>query len=164
MNKKMIVIKEALLALTIVLSAAGAYAQDVPSNLQAALFKKIFAFDKTLQAKGDVQVAVLGGSGDAIVAAFKDAGVSAKAVGGSQVPDGVSVVYVMPGTSSPKQQCAAKGVLSISGDASMVESGKVSIGLSVEDGKPKINVNMGELKAEGQELSADLLKIAKVVQ
>ncbi|MGE5431380.1 MAG: YfiR family protein [Syntrophomonadaceae bacterium] len=144
------------------------YSQDmaVPVNLQAALFKKIFTFDKTLQAKGSLEVVVLSGdgAGDEIVTAFKGAGVNAKAVKGSQPPNGAAVVYVMPGVSAPKQACAQKGVLSISGVTSNVESGKVSISLGLEGGKPKIIVNLGQLKAEGQELSADLLKIAKVIQ
>jgi len=142
------------------------FAQEVPANLQAALFKKIFAFDKTLQSKGNVEVVVLSGdgSGDAMVSAFKDAGVNAKAVKGDQVPGGAAVVYVMPGVSSPKQVCAQKGILSISGVAANVESGKVSIGIGTEGGKPKIIIHLAQLKAEGQELSADLLKIAKVIQ
>ncbi len=148
--------------LTLGTMTVNSYAQDVPANLQAALFKKIFAFDKTLQSKG-VEVAVLGG-GEDIVSAFKEAGINVKAAGGSQVPGGVSVVYLVSGAPSTKQQTASKGVLSISGDASYVESGKVAIGLTVEGGKPKILINMSQLKAEGQELAADLLKIAKVIQ
>jgi len=138
-------------------------AQEVPANLQAALFKKIFSFDKTLQSKG-VEVAVIGGSGDEIVAAFKDAGINAKTVSGNQVPGGVTVVYLTAGAASTKGQTASKGVLSISGFVSNVESGKVAIGLGIEGGKSKIIIHLGQLKAEGQELSADLLKIAKVIQ
>ena len=70
----------------------------------------------------------------------------------------------MPGTNPPSQQSSSKGVLSISGVTSNVESGKVAIGLGVEGGKPKIIIHMGQLKAEGQDVSADLLKIATVIQ
>ncbi len=140
------------------------YAQDVPVNLQAALFKKIFSFNKTLQAKGSFEVAVLGSGGDAVAAALKDAGVNAKATGNDQVPGGVAVVYVMPGVNSTKGQTSAKGILSISGESSYAESGKVAIAIGTEGGKPKIVVNMAQLKAEGQELSSDLLKMAKVIQ
>jgi len=143
----------------------NSFAQEmsVPPNLQAALFKKIFSFNKTLTSKGNVEVAVLGNGGDAVASALKEVGVNAKAVGGDQIPSGASVVYVMPGATSPKQQSASKGVLTISGVSSYVEDGKVAIGLGVEAGKPKIIINMAQLKAEGQELSADLLKIAKVI-
>ncbi|MGE5810269.1 MAG: YfiR family protein [Ignavibacteria bacterium] len=151
------------LSITAVL-LADSYAQEmVPANLQAALFKKIFAFDKTLQAKGNIEVAVLG-SDDAIVAAFKEAGINVKSTGGDKVPPGASIVYVPSGITSTKQQTSSKGVLSISGIPSFVEEGKVSIGIGTEGGKPKILINLTQLKAEGHEVSADLLQIAKVIQ
>ena len=133
----------------------------IPANLQAALFKKIFSFDKTLAAKGNFEVAVIGDGADEIVSAFKGAGVNAKA---SSDIGGAAVVYVMPGASSVKSQSSAKKALSISGVTSLVENGNVAVGLGVEGGKPKIIIHLAQLKAEGQELSADLLKIAKVIQ
>jgi hypothetical protein len=145
-----------------ILISASLQAQDLPANLQAALFKKIFAFDKTLESK-QIEVVVLG-SGDGIVAAFKEAGISAKAVSGNQLPAGVNVVYVNQGVTATKSQSASKGVLSISGTVSLVENGQVAIGLTVEGGKPKIVVNLPQLKAEGHEIAADLLKIAKIIQ
>ena len=99
-----------------------------------------------------------------MVAAFKDVGVNAKAVSGDQVPAGVSVVYLMPGVAPQKQQYASKGVLSICGSSINVEDGKISIGLGLESVKPKIIVHMGQLKAEGHELSTDVLKIAYVIK
>jgi hypothetical protein len=165
MNKKTIVkLLFVVFCLEGVITPSGV-AQDmaVPVSLQAALFKKIFSFDKTLASKG-IEVAVLGAGGDAMVAAFKDAGIEAKAVSGDQVPAGVTVVYAMPGVTSTKSQSAAKGVLSVSGVTAYVESGKVAIGLKIEGGKPKIIVHMAQLKAEGQELAADLLKIATIIQ
>ena len=151
-----------IIFLLIGLMTVNSFAQDmaVPPNLQAALFKKIFAFNKTLTAKGNVEVAVIGAGADEVVSAFKEAGVNAKAV--SEIGS-ASVVYVMPGAVSPKAQSASKGVLSISGVPSNAEEGKVAVGIGVEGGKPKIIINMAQLKAEGQELSADLLKIAKVI-
>jgi hypothetical protein len=136
-----------------------ALSQDmaVPANLQAALFKKIFAFNKTLLANGKIEVAVVGAGGGDVVAAFKEAGVDAKAL---NQPDGAAIVYVMPGASAPNQ----KGTFTISGVADYAESGKVSVAIGLEGGKPKIIVNLTQSKAEGQELSADLLKISKVVQ
>jgi len=156
----------AIVVLSICVLAANISAQDmaVPANLQAALFKKIFTFNRTLQAKGNFEVAVIGASGNDLAVAFKEAGVNAKAVSGDQIPGTAAVVYVMPGTNPPTQLSASKGVLSISGVTSNVESGKVAIGLGVEGGKPKIIIHMGQLKAEKQDVSADLLKIATVIQ
>lgn len=139
------------------------FAQEtVPLNIQTVLFKKIFGFDKTLVSKGKIEVAVLGSGGDAVASAFKEIGISAKASSGDQIPDGTTVVYFTSG--SIKSHTASKGILSISGSSSLVESGKVAIGLGIEGGKPKIIIHMGQLKAEGQELSAELLKISKVIQ
>lgn len=145
------------------LMTVNSFAQEmaVPVNLQAALFKKIFAFDKTLTAKGNIEIAVIGDGADEVVSAFKNAGINAKAA--EQIGE-ASVAYVMPGTASIKSQSAAKGVLTISGVTSFVESGNVAVGIGVDGGKPKIVINMSQLKAESQELSADLLKIAKVIQ
>jgi hypothetical protein len=157
-----------ILLFLIGLTTVNSFAQEmaVPVNLQAALFKKIFAFDKTIQSKGSTDVMILStdGSADEIASAFSSVGINTKVVKGSQVPGGANIVYVMPGVSSPKGQCAQKGVLSISGVGAYAEGGKVSIGLIVEGGKPKIVINIAQLKAEGQELSSDLLKIAKVIQ
>lgn len=150
----------------VILMTVNGFSQEmaVPANLQAALFKKIFAFNKTLSAKGDFQVAVMGNSSADVVSAFKEAGVNAKAVSGEQIPSDVSVVYLMPGTTTTKQQSAANKVLSISGVASYAENGNVAISLGTEGGKPKIIINMTQLKAEGQEMSSELLKIAKIIQ
>jgi YfiR/HmsC-like len=168
MNKRFLIKRMTITISLILIALASAtnFAQSmpVPANLQAALFQKIFAFDKTLAAKGNVQVAIIGNSSSDIVAALQSVGISAKAVNSDQVPSDVSVVYIMPGVTSTKQQSASKGILSISGVPSYAENGSVSIGLGVEDGKPKIIINMSQLKAERQELSADLLKIAKIIQ
>lgn len=139
---------------------------QIPSNLQAALFKKILSMNLTLKAKGDLKVAVLtgDGNGDDIVSAFNSVGIAANAVSGNQPPGGASVVYVMPGVTAPTSECASNGVLSISGDGSYAESGKVAIGIGTVGGKPKIIINFAQLKAEGQEVSASLLTIAKVIK
>ena len=161
-NRSAAVLMSLFMFLAININSQG---MDVPANLQAALFQKIFMFNKTLQSKGvDVAVLSADGSGDDIASAFIAAGIKAKVVQGSSVPAGATVVYIMPGVSSPKAECASKGVFSISGVGANAERGNVAIGIGVEGGKPKIIVNASQLKAEGQEVSADLLKIAKVVQ
>lgn len=159
---------KALLFAVLLLSSINTFAQDmaVPPNLQAALFKKIFTFDKTLAAKGDFEVAVLSGSGsgDAMVKAFKDVGVNAKAFSGNQVPASASVVYLMPDVEPTKQVYASKGILSVTGSSFAVEDGKVSIGLGLENNKPKLIINATQLKAEGHELPMEVLKLAIVVK
>jgi len=139
---------------------------SIPANLQAAVFKKIFLFNKTLQDKGNIEIAVLSkdGSGDEITEAFKNAGINAKMVTGGQIPSSSTVIYLMPGVASPKQYCTEHGVLSISGTGSDIEEGKASVGLTIEEGKPKIIVNLSELKAEKQDISSQVLSFAKIIQ
>jgi hypothetical protein len=145
-----------LIAVTGILAAQET---TVPLNLQGVLIKKILGFDKALSGKSAPQVTVIGG-GDDIVSALNAAGLSAKA--GSEVAG--DAVYVAPGATAPKAASAKAGILSISGVAAMAEKGQVSVAIGSEGGKPKILVHLGQLKAEGHELSADLLKLAKVIQ
>ncbi len=160
-----------LLAVVAALSTEVLHAQRtaVPANLQAAIFKKILGFDKTLQLKGKIEVAMVYGDAsvkDAIIEAFKDLGISAvplKSDLASANLGGASVVYVAPGATAPRQLCIRDGILSISGVASFVEKGQVSIGISVEGGKPKILIHKGQLKSEGHELSEDILAMARIV-
>jgi len=147
-----------------------AQSMTVPANLQAAIFKKMLGFDKTLQSRGPIEVVVVYGdvaAKDEIVAAFKGVGVSASSVRADQISNGIgnaSVLYVAPGAIPPKQFCANSGVLSLSGVASFVEKGQVSIGLGVEGGKPKILIHTGQLKAEGHDIASDILNMAKLIQ
>jgi hypothetical protein len=161
-----------LLACWMVLSAGILVAQRmaVPVNLQVAIFKKILAFDKTLQSKGRIEVAVIYGDAavkDAVIEAFKDVGISAFPLRSDQVSQGIrnaTVVYIVPGGVPPRQICIKNQILSISGISSFVESGQVSVGLSVDGGKPKILINKVELDEEGHVLADEVLKMAKIVQ
>ena len=143
----------------------------IPAELQVALFKKVFIYDKTIQG-GEPKMLVAftdasAGVKDQVIKAFKDSGVSVSAVKADQLPGaigGINVVYVTPGVSGVKQICQKNGILSITGVPSLVESGEVSVGISVQDNKPKIIVHLKQLKAEGHELSANLLQLAKVIQ
>ncbi|MBI2418526.1 MAG: DUF4154 domain-containing protein [Ignavibacteriales bacterium] len=136
-----------------------AAAQTVPAPLQAALFKKILSFDKTLAGKSDIEVVVIGGAAD-IISALNGVGIKAKA-GSAAEGD---VVYVAAGATPPKAATAKAGILSVSGSSAFAENGQVSVAIGIEDGKPKIFINMNQLKAERHEFSADLLKLAKVIK
>ena len=147
-------------------------AQDmpVPTDLQAALFKKIFSFDKTLSGLPKVLILYSDGSAgvkDQLIKSFSSVGITAAGVTADQLGGSMNsgtVVYVAPGVISPNSQFSNKKVLSITGVTSYVESGKVSVGIGTEGGKPKIIVNISQLKSEGHELSVDLLKLAKIIQ
>jgi hypothetical protein len=148
-------------------------AQDtiVPAELQVAIFKKIFGFDKTLQ-PGALKVLIAFTENsvdlkDQVAKAFQASGVAVAAAKAEQLPaslNGINVLYLTPGVSAARQICQKNGILSITGTPSLVESGEASVGLIVLDNKPKILVHLKQLKAEGHELSANLLQLAKVIQ
>jgi hypothetical protein len=54
--------------------------------------------------------------------------------------------------------------LTITGIPALVESGKVAVGIGAEAGKPKVFVNISLARLQKQEISPDLLRIARVFQ
>lgn len=161
------------LLMLLAIPASLAAAMGVPAKLQAAILQKVFAYDRAL-AGGNARVLVVHPDGspgqrDEIVRAFVDNNVkvsSAKAGDLRKEIGGATVVYVLPGvdTESVGSLCAANKVLSVTGDLAMFESGAAAVAVGVEEGKPKIYVNLKRVRAEGHELSAELLKLAKVTE
>jgi len=160
--------------LTAWVEGAPAISQEmpVPVDMQVSLFKKIFAYDKKLSAARDLKIIVAfadesAKTKDEVVKAFEGAGISAKALKADQMAGNIgdaSVIYIAAGAGPLKSVCQKNQILSITGIPSLVESGAAAIGLGVLDSKPKIIVHMGELKAEGHEVSAKLLQLAKVIE
>lgn len=146
----------------------------VPTNLQVAIFEKIFSYDKTLQSNGDWRVVVVyendpGALRNEVVAGFQGVGIPARAVKVDRLDTeigGAAAAYVLPGVSSAlvKELCAENGVLSISGLPSLAEEGDVSISIGTKGRKPQIIIHMGRVRAEGHELSAEILKLAKLIR
>jgi hypothetical protein len=150
-----------------------AQAQDmpVPPELQVAIFKKVFSYDKTIPGGTPKMLVAFSdasaGIKDQVIKAFKDSGIIATSAKVDQLQgsiSGINVLYIAPGVSGVKQLCQKNGILSITGMPSLVESGEASVGLSVSENKPKILVNLKALKAEGHELSSNLLQLAKIIQ
>jgi hypothetical protein len=152
--------------------AQGAPGAEVPLKLQAALFNKIFAYDPALKA-GAPRVLVVHPEGGAaraksVVAAFHEAGVIATAAPVSEAAvqlGSVTVLYALDGAQPVLGLAAQKKVLCISGTGRLAERGDVAVGLAASAaGKPEIIVHRTRLRAEGHELSANLLRLARVVQ
>jgi hypothetical protein len=163
----------ALFGLALPVLPAAAEDMPVPVDLQAALFKKIFEYDRTLQNRGVVLVAVVGPAdspvSDEVVAAFGAAGIRAERVDPSELekrlPE-VAVVYVTSGLDMKfmASLCERNGLLSISGVPDFVLRGDVAIGVGTKDQKPEILVHLRRVKTEGHDLSAGLLEVAKVIR
>ena len=162
------------IALFFLLTMCGqALGQDtqVPPELQAVIFKKVFSYDPILRREHPLQILVVfnghATNTDEVVEAFEALGISANPVKDSQFPSTLkegSVVYVMPGVPSLKGLCSESGLLSITGTVEMVEAGKASIGVEMRNYRPKIVVHLEQLKAERHNLSSQVLKLARLIQ
>jgi hypothetical protein len=167
------------LAVCVLSAPRSARAEDaLPFPLQAALFKRIFNYDKTLAKSGIHLLLVHAGDGadsaSELQKAFHETGIeSTISVSKTLEKDlekdqaGTTVVYLLPGVASStiRDLCTKKAILIISGLVSNAESGQVGIAVGKkEDGHPGIVVNLVQLKAEGQEVSSDLLRLARVIQ
>ena len=149
----------------------------LPPQLEAALFAKILNYDKKIAAKPPAERQVLivyipKGSAnvreiqDAFTAARIPVTVATTDEAAAKLP-GVVAVYIADEKISTalQQAIAGAGVLSLSGAESLANTGSVSVGLTVRDnGRPEIIVHLGRLKAEGHELAAELLALAKVIK
>ena len=161
-------------ALAGVAQASLAESMPVPAKVQAAILKKILVYDKSLQGKeGRIKLVVVGGEkalADEIASAFREVGVTVDEAKVDELLgklDDATIVYVMPGvpTAPVKRVLAEKKALSVTGLPTMVEKGDVAVGIGLrDDGKPQIIVHLLQLKAEGHEFSAEMLKLAKVVR
>jgi hypothetical protein len=144
----------------------------VPPDMQASLFKKIFGYDKKLSTLSEYKIVVAYADAsaavkDEVVKAFQGVGISARALKADQLAGNLgdaAAVYIAAGAVSASSVCQKNQILSITGFPSLVESGTAAIGLGIAEGKPKILVHLGILKAEGHEVSAKLLQLAKVIE
>jgi hypothetical protein len=166
-----------ILALPLMMILTGTLAaseQDVPvpPELQAAIFQKVFSYDRSLPSGQDPKVLIAFAPAsapfkDRLLKAFEQVGIRASAVREEEVASHISaveVLYVATDGTSFKALCQKNAVLSITGFPSLVEKGEVSVGLGVVADKPKILVHLPQLRAEGHELSANLLQLARVIQ
>lgn len=160
----------------LMLAPLPASAQDmpVPARFQALLFKRLFAYDKALQARGPARVLVVtaapgGGAAQDLVREFTAVGVQAEAVrpedaAGRQ--DAATVLFAFPDAAAAVRDLATRTrVLSITGFPALVEGGDAAVGVAKKpDGKPQIIIHLPRLKAQGRELSSEVLRLARLIQ
>jgi len=167
-----------LLALGLCLPAAltsqFVFAQEVavPADIQAVIFKKVFTYVRTLPPAGAPHLLILYDEGTTksmgeIRKAFEQVRIDAVGVQEADLANGIqegSIVYIATPRGSFRQQLQRTRSLSITGLPLLVQRGDASIGLALQDSKPKILVNLSQLKAEGHELASNLLQLAQVIQ
>jgi hypothetical protein len=143
--------------------------------VQAAILKKVLAYDRALSTRRNVKFLLVGaeanpGVADELSDAFKEMGIPADRARSDELTrkvDDATVVYMMTviGANAVKRTCRERSVLSVSGFPGFAERGDVSVAIGLrEDGKPQIIVNVGQLKSEGHELSAELLSLSRIVR
>jgi hypothetical protein len=165
-----------VLALAGAAVATAAEEMPVPPAVQAAMFSKIFPFVRTLD-RQEVHIVIVyapeqksdrAGAVGALRQGFHDVGLDAEGIGADELPHSIGkakVAYLFPGATTPAvlDAIASAKVLSISGAPSLAEGGAVSIAIGARANKPEILVNPQRLKVEGQEISSQLMPMARVV-
>jgi hypothetical protein len=144
----------------------------LPAKMQAALFKKILAYDRKL-ADRPARVGVFSGSDEdaaaEMVDAFRQVGLQAakvKAADLDRPAPAFDVLYQMPGSATGRLggACVRLSLLSLAGEAAPADAGSVSVGLGTrDDGRPEIVIHLARVKQEGHEFPAELLRLARIV-
>jgi hydroxyethylthiazole kinase-like sugar kinase family protein len=157
------------LLLVLILFVSPTTAQEqAPARIQAALFMKLLAYYTNLGSEPFTIHVV--GSPD-IVKELK--GYIGKNAGkaklkdvttGSGPPSGsAQVVYVGQDAKALTAYCQSNKVLSITGDPVLVNEG-VTLGISIENKKPKILLNLSSTKAEDINWNPQILKVASTIE
>lgn len=149
-------------------SASAQQDMPVPVKLHVAMLCKTFGYNKSLKGSPKVLVVYNDASAsvkDEAMKSFMALGFPASAVKQDQLSKhsgDENIVYVAAGNIPVQKLCEERGLLSISGIPALAENGKVAMSIGTESGRPRIFIHLGQTKAQKQELSAEVLKLAKV--
>ncbi len=161
-----------------------AYAQEnIPADLQAAIFFKVLSYDKNIDAKKGSELTIYlvadGSNKDALLAGFKKLkGQSLKSkkidvtsIGEKDIANvgGNSILYAPAGASASTIKkilaiASAKKIPTLGGSAELAQKG-FAVGLFIDkaSGKPKIIINHAASQSHGMNLSSRVLGLAKVI-
>jgi hypothetical protein len=178
-----------LLPLLIILStvatpSAGGEPSPIPADVQVLLFSKIWLFDRSIAPNRQIVMAVLYQSTfrasaeakDQVIAAVRTEGLKVRCVPVAlddvehvaqalrSVTADVFYVTDMRGinTLDVVSVSRARRIKTITVVARYLEAG-IAIGLRVRNDRPVIVVNLGAAKAEGSDLTGQLLKVATLI-
>ena len=179
--------------ISVLLVGGMAYAESLPADRLAKILLKSLTYDRNLKlrSEGGVRIGVVSlasdaGSAGAGAALLKEIqrfqGKKVKglplSVEGLEVQEAsevfravdekkLNVLFLTPGCdpllSKVVGLAKVKKVLIFSGDAKLAKAG-AAIGISQQDGKPKITVNLSAAKEQGADLDDKLLKLAEVTK
>lgn len=163
---------------------------DVPMRVQMPILLKVISFDRQLRTRAPRQVVIglLMQRGNRASVLARDEAVEILAASGTAIDgipvqvvtfdldrqslhdvfahEGLTHLYVTPIRAVDIGELAAEAraadVTTMTGVAEYLTRG-VSLGVGLRGGRPRILVNVGASRAEGAELSAELLKLAELV-
>lgn len=152
---------------------AEAEDMPVPTDIQVAIFKKIFSYDRSAEGAVSLDVLVVHGGesnlAEDVAGSFEAAGIPARTVPLELLSEEIDLgfaVYVLPGATSSqvRELCRERRVMSISGAPELAERGEVSVAIGQADRKPEIVIHLNRLRSEGHELSSAVLGLARVIR
>jgi hypothetical protein len=163
-----------VLGLGLLVQAAPAFAQSasIAPGLRAAIIKKVISYDRTL-ANAPVSVVIYhaqSGSSEAqeLQSALDRVGLaSTTATSEDELKRrDVKVLYVLAddAPANIRAYCKQAHCLSMTSSMQAVEQGEASVAISALNGKPQLAVHMRRLGDERQDLSAEMLQLARVIR
>lgn len=161
-----------LLSLTAHVSAAIAQSQ-ISAPLRAAIIKKVISYDKTLSANATVFIFYsqpTSNEASELSGALERAGVSAWSTASEDEVKrrgaDIKVLYVLAddAPSGVRNYCKQAHCLSMTSNMATVEQGDASVAIAALNGKPQLAVHMKRLGEEKQDLSAEMLQLARVIR
>ncbi len=155
----------ALAVCALFVNTASAQDLDVPANLQAAIFKKVFAYVKIGPPKITVVHSAAGTkSKDDLLAQFKNVGLEADAVDEANAAKAAgNVVYLVPGVSTAvAKKVGKKFIITCSKD--FITDGAAMMAIINAGGKPSLLANTTSIGAAGIEVDPQLFRIASQVK
>lgn len=157
----------------LIVSINYGYSQNmpVPENIQAALLPKVLKFNTNFAEKKTIRMLIVYDNNsrlnkDKFIKELRGT-IEITAILENEIESSIAncdLVYFMPGIEDKYEICKRYKVLSVTGISQYVEKGDMSLAFGIQNNKPKIFVNLTSLEREGQNLSSDILRIAKIYQ
>ena len=163
-----------IIPLTSHVNAVMAQSQ-ISAPLRAAIIKKVMSYDKALSASSNATVFVFysqptSTEASELTGALERAGVPSQATTSEEDlkrrSGDVKVLYVLAddAPSGVRNYCKQTHCLSMTSSMALVEQGEASVAIAALNGKPQLAVHMRRLGEEKQDLSAEMLQLAKVIR
>jgi hypothetical protein len=162
-----------LLFVSLLLTANAEPPKQLDYPLQAIIFKKIFGYVKNFKNNNEIRVVMISSNSQQIpeelIQAFENEKINIKIITSAAIHkdvlgNQVAYLYNQDEIESIRLQLKNSGILTITGQPELVENGYAAIGLTLENNKPKIIINLTILKSDGVEVSSQLLSLARIIK